>query len=107
MIFGLKSTGATYQEAINGKCLKEYYPSVSINTWQLICSIIGSNSRYQKGITFSSKTNPKKGKVDTICIAYRAKNQNRNDYGIHKTFQKVHYDMIREKQSFYSLISLL
>ena len=32
MIFGLKSSGATYQEAINGKCLKEYYPSVWINT---------------------------------------------------------------------------
>ena len=29
---GLKSSGATYQEVINEKCLKEYYPSVQINT---------------------------------------------------------------------------
>ena len=28
----LKSSGATYQEAINGKCLKEYYPSILIDT---------------------------------------------------------------------------
>ena len=90
MIFDLKNIGAIYQEVINGKCLKKYYPSIWINTWQPICSVIGSNSWYQKGIAFSSKNKPEGVKADTACIAYRAKNQHRNDYGIHKTLQKVH-----------------
>jgi len=32
MTFGLKNTGATYQETINAKYLKKYYPSIWVNT---------------------------------------------------------------------------
>ena len=45
-------------EQLNGKYLKEYYPNVWINTWQPICSVDSSNSRYQKGIASGAKINP-------------------------------------------------
>ena len=35
--------------------------------------IIGSNSRYQKGVASSSKNELEGGKADTICIAYKSK----------------------------------
>ena len=46
-------------EQSNGEYLKEYYPNVWISTWQPICLVVSSNSRYQKGIASSAKINPK------------------------------------------------
>ena len=71
---------------MNEKYLKKYYPSIWINTWQPISSIIGSNSRYQKGIASSSKNEPKGGKAGTICIAY--KNKANTDELMHGTKEK-------------------